>query len=384
MRKIAWLLVLLTVGSALSGCVSTTEIESEETVETELSETEDPEAEVTETEELKTDVSDAPVTSEDPDTPDDSGTTEVSSEFAYSEEALAAIEGLYVNFWNEDFAASYLGYREEGDNSTLSEWLYDNCPMLVSFWPFLLEIPQEDIIGDHGYLYCVVPMDHSVEYTVKSVEWEYEGNGATPHYSDPIYYPEVDRPFLLYSTCASWLEDPDLTVETVEASGFVGTWFPVLNADGVISNPLAWEGGYTIVDFANLYDIGDYVPHLYNGTAGDSGWLAPTEQGLANTSWYSVNGWVLSFGEDGNAEDGLVLYCPEEGEEGTLLTPYYESTWWIEDDRLCLGYYDGNCPFPLLISPSGEQLVIMKADDGSVLPFFVEGQTICTMSLVDG
>ena len=369
MRKIAWLLVLLTVGSALAGCVSTGEIESETTVETETASAET----------IETELSD-PVVSEDPNTPD---TPESATEFAYSAEAQAAIEGLYVNCWHEQFAASYLGYREEGDDSTLAEWLQNNCPMLTSFWPFLAEIPQEDIIGDHGYLYCIVPMDASIAFTVKHLEWENTGDNVPPSNSETLYEPQVDRPFLLYSTCESWLDNADVVLETVEADGFEGVWSPVLQPDGSITNPLSRDGGYTIVDFAGLYDIGDYVPHLCNNTDADSGWLAPTEIGLANTTWYSDNGWVLSFGTDGNAADGMVLYAPEEGEDGTL-TPYYEGTWWMEDDKLCLGVYDGVCPFPLLLSPSGEKLVIMQAEDGSVLPFFVEGQTICNLSLVYG
>ncbi len=379
MRKIAWLLVLLML--PLAGCVSTNEPESDTTAELETL-SEEPGA-TTETELSETEVSD-PVPSEEPTPTDEQGAAEEqgTTEFAYSAEAQAAIEGLYVNLWNEEFAASYLGYREEGDTSTLSEWLQDNCPMLTSFWPFLAEIPEEDIVGDHGYLYCIVPMDASVQFTVKGLEWENGGDNMPPSSSEVLYVPQLDRPFLLYSTCESWVDNADVVLEFVEADGFEGVWTPVLEPDGSITNPLAQDGGYTIVDFASLYDIGDYVPHLQSGTDADSGWLPPTETGLANTTWYSDNGWLLSFGEDGNAEDGMVLYYTE-GEEGTL-TPYYEGTWWMEDDGLCLGVYDGNCPFPLLISPSGEQLVIMRADDGSVLPFFVEGQTICSLSIVYG
>lgn len=379
MRKIAWLLVLLML--PLAGCVSTNEPESDTTAELE-SLSEEPGA-TTETELSETEVSD-PVPSEEPTPTDEQGAAEEqgTTEFAYSAEAQAAIEGLYVNLWNEEFAASYLGYREEGDTSTLSEWLQDNCPMLTSFWPFLAEIPEEDIVGDHGYLYCIVPMDASVQFTVKGLEWENGGDNMPPSSSEVLYVPQLDRPFLLYSTCESWVDNADVVLEFVEADGFEGVWTPVLEPDGSITNPLAQDGGYTIVDFASLYDIGDYVPHLQSGTDADSGWLPPTETGLANTTWYSDNGWLLSFGEDGNAEDGMVLYYTE-GEEGTL-TPYCEGTWWMEDDGLCLGVYDGNCPFPLLISPSGEQLVIMRADDGSVLPFFVEGQTICSLSIVYG
>lgn len=226
----------------------------------------------------------------------------------YSDEAQAAIDELFARREQEFFAAAILGYREEGDTTDLAAWLHNEAPTLAAFWPFLPEIPQEDIVGDHGYLYCIVPLDNSISFTVKSVEWEYLGNGTMPHYSEPLYCGEVGRPFLLYSTCESWVDDADVVVETVEADGFVGTWSPGLEPDGGLTNPLTGDGGYVVLDFARLYDVGDCIPRLDDGYAPDAEWLPPTELGLANTSWYSDNGWLLAFGADGSAEDGKMLY----------------------------------------------------------------------------
>lgn len=305
------------------------------------------------------------------------------SPHVYSDAAQAALDGLYMNYGHERFAASYLGYREDGDTSSLSAWMYDNNPAQASFWPFLLEIPGEDIIGEYGDVYCVVPMDGNLTFTVKSVEWETEGNGSTPHYSDPVYYAQIDRPFLLYITHTQWRDETNLTVEFVEPSGFVGTWCPTYDPE--TGNLYAHSEG-NILDFAALYEIGDYVPHLGNNDpAPDSEWLPPTNLGLGNTTWYSDNGWVLEFSYIEGDETGyMVLYQPVEDGDGMTLTPYYDGTWWMEDDSLCLGVYDGNCPFPLLISPSGEQMVIMQAEDGSVLPFFREGQSIVSLTLSYG
>lgn len=321
-------------------------------------------------------------TPDTPDTPDDPDTDpETPVEFTYSAAAQAAIEGLYVNYWHELFAASYLGYREEGDTGSLGAWLHDNCPMIASFWPFLEEIPQEDIIGEYGDLYCIVPMDASLTFTVKSVEWEQGGNGSVPHYSEPLYYPLIDRPFLLYVTYGTWRDETSLTVEYTQPDGFVGTWCPTYDPE---TGRLEEWCRDRVLDFAALYDIGDYIPHLEQDPAPDAEWLPPTNVGLGNTTWYSENGWVLDFRYDEAAGLGygdMVLYQPVEDETGTTLSPYYEGTWWMEDDSLCLGVYEGNCPFPLLIAPSGEQMVIMRSDDGSVLPFFMEGQSIVGMTL---
>lgn len=336
--------------------------------------------------------SETPETPADPDTPDTPAQPEVPdepvepAEFSYSDKAQAAIEGLYVNYWQELFAASYLGYREEGDTRSLAAWLQDNCPMIATFWPFLAEIPQEDIIGEYGDLYCIVPMDGSLTFTVKGVEWEQGGNGSVPHYSEPLYYPMIDRPFLLYVTYGQWRDETNLTVAYLQPDGFEGIWCP--EHDPETGRIEEWYLD-RVLDFAALYDVGDYVPHLEQdpGPAPDTEWLPPTNVGLGNTTWYSDNGWVMAFGYDESAGLGygdMVLYQPTEDAAGTVLTPYYEGTWWMEDDSLCLGVYDGNCPFPLLISPSGEQMVIMQADDGSVLPFFEPGQSIVGMTLTDG
>lgn len=315
----------------------------------------------------------------DTDAPDNKDT-----EKSYSEKAQAAIDGLYTNQWKELFAASYLGHRDENETTDLVGWLHDNNPAAISFWPFLAEISEEDIIGEYGDLYCIVPMVESAEVTVKSVEWETLGNGMMPHYSDPLYSGEVDRPFLVYiSYNDNWSSEPNMVIGYVKDDGSDAEWFPE-QQEGYIFCPLDKNGNKLILDFANLYEVGDYVPHLEDTPDADSEWLPPTDMGLAYTTWYSENGWMLVFDYDENADNFsgvMTLYKPVEEDEGMGLVFYFESSWWISYDCLCLGYYNGNCPFPLLISPSGEQLVIMQSEDGSVLPFFEPGQTICGLTL---
>ncbi len=319
-----------------------------------------------------------------PETPEAPVTTpEEPAEFAFSESAQAALDDLVAHGQQEYFAAAVLGDREEGDIMKFSAWLSSTNPRMTSIWPFLTEIPEEDILGDHGQLYCVVPLVESARITVKHVEWNYEGNGSVPIYSDPLYYGEVGKPFLMYvnysGVAGLWDDDPDMIVEYEQDDGFVASWFPK-HEEGCIYRPYANDHD-SVMDFSLLYDVGDYIPYLYDGPDADSEWLPPTDLGLAGTTWYSDNGWVLVFGTDGSAEDGMVLYQPEA--DGTL-TICYQGTWWMEDDSLCLGVYEGHCPFPLLISPSGEQLVVMQADDGSVLPFFEKGQTTVGMTLSYG
>lgn len=311
------------------------------------------------------------------------------TEFAFSEEAQAAIDNLFANRQKEIFAVAYLGYREEGDTTDLAAWMHNENPSLAAFWPFLTEIPEEDIVGNHGdygYLYCVVLLDENIPTTIKSVEWELLGNGARPYYSEPLYCGEVGKPFLLYSTCESFVDDADVVVEFEEEDGFVGIWSPGLYPDGTMSNPLAQHGGYLILDFTHLYDVGDYVPNQ------DSEWLPPSDIDLADTAWYSDNGWMMDLGFDENAENGsggVVIYHPVTDENGTYQERDCHGVWWMEDDSLYLDIYDPSGSmvgglFPVLMSPVGDQLVVMQADDGAVPPFFEEGQTTVGLTLSVG
>lgn len=296
----------------------------------------------------------------------------------YSEAAQASLEELYANGSEKMFAAAYLGYWEEGDDSELVEWLYNNYPLMPALWPFLEEIPAEDVIGEYGDLYCVVPLDESVAFTVKGVEWELLGNGTMAHYSDPLYYAEIGRPFLMYVNYGQWKDETDLTLETVESDGFVGTWFPSYSEETGRIEDYYWVER-EVLDFALLYDIGYNV----DTPMGDMEWLPPTDLGLGDTVWYSENGWALQFAYDENAESGsggVALYEPLPDGDDVVLSRYCQGVWWMEGDSVYIDAYNDRGEmvgglFPILISPSGEQLIMKQADDGTVPPFFEEGQT---------
>lgn len=68
--------------------------------------------------------------------------------FAFSEVAQASLDDLCARRDQEYMAAAFLGQREAGDTRSLSAWLQDTNPGLASYWPFLEEIPEENIFGD--------------------------------------------------------------------------------------------------------------------------------------------------------------------------------------------------------------------------------------------
>lgn len=83
---------------------------------------------------------------------------------------------------------------------------------------------------------------------------------------------------------------------------------------------------------------------------------------------------------------GMVIYEPMGNEDGTFLSRYCHGTWWMENDCLYLDTYNDRGDmvgglFPVLLSFSGEQLLIMQAADGSVPPFFKAEQTTAILNL---
>lgn len=286
---------------------------------------------------------------------------------------------------------AFLGEREKGDSTPYSTWLYDTNPRLASIWPFLEEIPEEDILGNHGNLYCIVPLVESASIVVKGVQWETLGNGMQPRYSEPVHYGEVGKPFLIYIQYNdTWSSEPDLVIAYKREDGIAATWFPEQEG-GHIFRPDV-NGHSCVMDFALLYDLGDYASYLYDGPDADAQWLPPTALGLGNTTWCSDNGWVLEFGYDETTEGsagGMVLYAPLPDGDGMVLSRFCHGVWWMEDDYLYIDAYNDKGEmvggwFPVRISPSGEQLVVMRSSDGSVLPFFHDGQTIVGMTLSYG
>mgnify|MGYP002560753125 CR=1 FL=1 len=75
-------------------------------------------------------------------------------------ESLARVRGDLEYDGRLTGAAAYLGLREKGDQTELTDWLRENCADLTSELPFLLEIPSERVLGaGYGKLFCIVPRD---------------------------------------------------------------------------------------------------------------------------------------------------------------------------------------------------------------------------------
>lgn len=294
----------------------------------------------------------------------------------YSKEARTSI--MDVRSYLEDglpFAAAYLGYYGEDESDALPVWLQNNVPLLVARLPFLLDIPEECVVGEHGDLYCFVPRNEETALTVYQQEWEQLGNGAQPHLGEILYRCDYGEPILVFANYDGvWRNETDVEIEATLPDGSKLSWSPEWDAETLLLNMRTDADGNPL-----FFDF-DFFGDMEEGYVPDAEWLPPTALGISG-SWATEDGWMMDLGyEDAKDSGGVAIYEPitEDGE--TYLSRYCHGTWRMEDDCLYLDIYDPSGAmiggsFPVLISPSGDDLYMMAAADGACPPFFAEGMT---------
>lgn len=288
-------------------------------------------------------------------------------------------------------AVAYLGYREPGDTIPLSNWMQDTCSGLTTAMPFLLEIPEERILGaGYGDLYCIVPRDENTSLAVNRVKWETVDYGVWPVAGEVLYREEYGQPVLVFVNFEQWHDEPDTEIVLVTNDGVEVSWCPVVDAYGITDIPVGEDYTPVLMDFA-IWGITTGLDYPEGWVPSEDGWwLPPTDWGLAYTSWVCDH-WSMDFswGDSDIAYSGIVnlYYQAETGQEYALA---YSGVWRMEDDCLRLELSDGagnsvNGSFPVLIDPSGEYLHIQQDRDTHICPpFFDEGVTAMELTLVYG
>ena len=239
----------------------------------------------------------------------------------------------------------------------------------------LLEIPAERVLGgESGKLYCIVPRDESTSLAVNHVTWESQGNGVWPVADEILYREEYAQPVLVFVNYEEWPDEPDTEVNLVTNNGLEVKWYPLTDASGCPVVPTGVNYAPMLMDFGifgattGLDYPGDWEP------TGDDWWLPPTDMGLADTTWV-CDDWLmdLHYGDCDPDYAGIAeLY--HRFEDNTELTPVYSGVWRMEDDCLRLDLSAGvgsslSGSFPILISPSGEEMYFQRSRSGEGVPF---------------
>lgn len=280
-------------------------------------------------------------------------------------------------------AVAYLGYREQGDSTPLSDWLWENCAGLVEAMPFLLHIPAEHVLGPgYGDVFCIVPRDETTMLTVEHITWvpsQFEVGEVT---DEVLYQARSAQPVLIFKNLDDSHPLPDVHITLEPDNGPMCEWFPDVDEYDALSIP-GYPENPILLDFAIWGDVtgldypDDWEFH------GDIRWDPPTAWELAYTNW-SCEHWdmEISWGDSTKPDyEGIVnLYQqPEDGQEYVLA---YTGVWRMENGCLCLELSDGmggsvSGSFPVRMDPAGEYLCIEQDWETGVCPPFFGAETSC-------
>ena len=335
---------------------------------------------------------------------------------AFSQEAETSLGWLRdrMNFPMTMFGAAYLGYVgglfEDGFAAGFSGWLWETNEAMLREYPFIAEIDENHIIGRAGHLYCIVPVDENATVAINRVQWNEKTQ--TDEVVEVLYRSEAGEPVLLFANLDGVAYEADTQVFITDNSGNTCEWDPSLDAMSHLAPCTSEAGDYLSFDFT------EYA--WYNAPSEFAGWLSAgwsgmTALGLAGSQSTGM-GWITEtmVGETSRyAYFSLRFYLEDETGGSVDLEWAYEdsddfdeiwSGFWaiqtIPDGpsyvTLSLSLVGGNSygvtdgpmylceTYPLLISPSGTELLVGAGESGICLPFMSQSTTACVLTQAAG
>ena len=319
-----------------------------------------------------------------------------------------------IDFPTTMFGAAYLGYAdglfEEGFETGFPSWLWENNEAMLLEYPFIAEIDEEHIIGSAGHLYCIVPADENATVAINRVQWNEKTQ--TDEVTEVLYRSESGEPVLLFANLDGIAHEADTQVFITDNSGNTCEWYPSLDAMSYLAPCISEVGDYHSFDFTE-YAWYDAPPEFASWLS--DGWSGMTALGLAGSQRDGM-GWTTEtmVGETSRyAYFSLRFYLEDETggtvdlewiyEDGEAFEAMWSGFWTIQTIQdgpsyvtLSLSLVGGNSyatsdgPFylcetyPLLISPSGTDLMIGAGENGVCLPFMSQSTTACVLTQAVG
>ena len=339
-----------------------------------------------------------------------------SAQDAFSQEAETSLGWLRdrMNFPMTMFGAAYLGYvgglSEDGFAAGFSGWLWETNEAMLREYPFIAEIDENHIIGRAGHLYCIVPVDENATVAINRVQWNEKTQ--TDEVVEVLYRSETGEPVLLFANLDGVAYEADTQVFITDTSGNTCEWDPSLDAMSHLAPCTSEAGDYLSFDFTEYAWYN--APSEFAGRLSD-GWSGMTALGLAGSQSTGM-GWITEtmVGETSRyAYFSLRFYLEDETGGSVDLEWAYEgsddfdeiwSGFWaiqtIPDGpsyvTLSLSLVGGNSygvtdgpmylceTYPLLISPSGTELLVGAGESGICLPFMSQSTTACVLTQAAG
>ena len=334
-------------------------------------------------------------------------------QYGFSQEAETSLGWLRdrIDFPMTMFGAAYLGYVgglfDEGFEAGFPAWLWETNEAMLLKYPFIAEIDEEHIIGGAGHLYCIVPVDENATLAINRVQWN--AQTQQEEVTEVLYRSETGEPVLLFANLDGVAYEADTQLFITDSNNTY-EWYPGLNAESRLALALSYD--YHIWDFTEY--TWQYAPPSLAQWLAD-GWGGVTALSLAGSESYGM-GWFYQtmVGQtDRVAYFSLRFYHDDEGGGSVDLEWTYEGSsdfeemwsgfWTIESVMdgpsyvtLSLSLVGGNSyettdgPFymsetyPLLISPSGTELMIGAGENGICLPFMSQSTTACVLTQAVG
>ena len=339
-----------------------------------------------------------------------------SVQYAFSQEAEASLGWLRdrIDFPMTMFGAAYLGYVgglfEEGFERGFAAWLWETNEAMLRMYPFIAEIDAEHIIGGAGYLYCIVPVDENATLAINRVQWN--AQTQQEEVTEVLYRSETGEPVLLFANLDGVAYEADTQVFITDNNGNTCEWYPSLDAMSYLAPCISEAGDYLSFDFTEYawYNApSEFVAWLADG------WSGMTALGLAGSQRDGM-GWITEtmVGETSRYAYFSLRFYLEDETGGTVdLEWVYEDSddieemwsgfWTIQTIQdgpsyvtLSLSLVGGNryetsdgpfylCEtYPLLISPSGTELLVGAGESGICLPFMSQSTTACVLTQAAG
>ena len=338
------------------------------------------------------------------------------AQYGFSQEAETSLGWLRdrIDFPTTMFGAAYLGYVgglfDEGFEAGFPAWLRETNEAMLLEYPFIAEIDEEHIIGGAGYLYCIVPVDANATVAINRVQWNEKTQ--TDEVTEVLYRSESGEPILLFANLDGIAYEADTQIFITDSSGNTCEWYPSLDAMSYLAPCISEAGDYLSFDFT------EYA--WYNAPAGFSsrladGWSGMTALGLAGSE-RSGMGWItetMAGGTSRYAYFSLRFYLEDETggtvdlewiyEDGDEFEEMWSGFWTIQTIpdgpsyvTLSLSLVGGKnygvtdgpmylCEtYPLLISPSGTELLVGAGENGICLPFMSQSTTACVLTQAAG
>ena len=309
------------------------------------------------------------------------------------------------------FGAAYLGYVgglfDEGFEAGFPAWLWETNEAMLLKYPFIAEIDEEHIIGGAGHLFCIVPVDENATLAINRVQWN--AQTQQEEVTEVLYRSETGEPVLLFANLDGVAYEADTQLFITDSNNTY-EWYPGLNAESRLALALSYD--YHIWDFTEY--TWQYAPPSLAQWLAD-GWGGVTALSLAGSESYGM-GWFYQtmVGQtDRVAYFSLRFYHDDESGGSVDLEWTYEGSsdieemwsgfWTIESVMdgpsyvtLNLSLVGGNSyettdgpiymseTYPLLISPSGTELMIGAGENGICLPFMSQSTTACVLTQAVG